>query len=161
RATAGLVLFSTDPATRGLYQWLFGERAIRKTYEAIAHWPPGTVLPHSRCSRLVPDDHFMRTREVTGEANAETHLTLLEVRGRHARLALSPVTGRKHQLRVHCNALGIPIVGDALYPALMPFGPDNFARPMQLLARSLSFVDPFSGEVRAFESTLRLDGWPA
>ena len=161
RATAGLVLFSTEPATRGRYQWLFGERAMHKSYEAIVHWPPGTVLPATYRSRLVPDDHFMRTREVPGEPNAETHLKLCEVRGRYARLALSPVTGRKHQLRVHCHALGIPIVDDALYPTLLPYGPDEFARPMQLLARALSFVDPFSGETRAFASTLQLDGWPA
>ena len=161
RATAGLVLFSTEPATRGRYQWLFGERAMHKTYEAIVHWPQDTVLPATYRSRLVADDHFMRTREVPGEPNSETHLRLCEVRGRYARLALSPVTGRKHQLRVHCHALGIPIVGDALYPTLLPYGPDDFARPMQLLAQALSFVDPFSGETRAFASTLQLDGWPA
>jgi len=161
RATAGLVLFSTDPTTRGRYQWLFGERAMHKTYEAIVHWPPGTVLPATYRSRLVPDDHFMRTREVPGEPNAETLLKLCEVRGRYARLALAPVTGRKHQLRVHCHALGIPIVNDALYPMLLPHVPDDLARPMQLLARALSFVDPFSGETRAFASTLQLDGWPA
>lgn len=160
RATAGLVLFSTDPATRGRYQWLFGERAMHKTYEAIVHWPPGTVLPASYRSRLVPDDHFMRTREVAGEPNAETHLKLLEVRGAHARLELSPVSGRKHQLRVHCHSLGVPIVDDALYPTLLPQGPDDFARPMQLLARALSFTDPFSGEARSFASTLKLHGWP-
>ncbi|MEP6721325.1 MAG: pseudouridine synthase [Variovorax sp.] len=160
RATAGLVLFSVAPATRGRYQALFPDRAMHKEYEAIVHWPPGTTLPASYRSRLVPDAHFMRTREVPGEPNAETHLQVLEVRGAHARLQLSPVSGRKHQLRVHCNALGVSIVNDAIYPTLLPYGPDDFAKPMQLLARSLAFVDPLTGVVRSFTSARSLDGWP-
>lgn len=161
RATAGLVLFSTDPASRGRYQALFGARAIRKGYEAIVHWPAGATLPASYRSRLVPDSHFMRTREEPGEPNAETGLQLLEVRGGHARLRLSPVSGRKHQLRVHCNAMGMPIVNDLIYPVLHPYGPDDFARPMQLLARTLAFDDPLTGEARSFASQRVLDGWPA
>ncbi len=160
RATAGLVLFSANAATRGRYQAMFPERAIAKTYEAIVHWPPPAGLPARYRSRLVPDAHFMRTREVPGEPNAETHLELLEVRGAQARLRLAPVSGRKHQLRVHCNALGVPIVGDAIYPVLLPHGEEDFARPMQLLASALAFDDPLSGEPRSFASTLRLDGWP-
>jgi tRNA pseudouridine32 synthase/23S rRNA pseudouridine746 synthase len=161
RATAGLVLFSTDPASRGRYQALFGARAIHKEYEAIVHWPTGAALPTCYRSRLVPDTHFMRTREVPGEPNAETQLQLLEVRDAHARLRLSPVSGRKHQLRVHCNAMGMPIVNDLIYPVLAPYGPDDFARPMQLLARTLAFDDPLTGEARSFASRRALDAWPA
>ncbi|MEJ8823004.1 pseudouridine synthase [Variovorax humicola] len=161
RATAGLVLFSANPATRGRYQSLFIDRAMRKEYEAIVHWPHGTTLPATYRSRLQPDAHFMRTQEVPGEPNAETHIEALEVRGGHARLRLSPVTGRKHQLRVHCNALGVPIVNDEIYPLLKPFGPDDFARPMQLLACKLAFVDPVTGAPRAFASARSLAGWPA
>ncbi|MET0541782.1 MAG: pseudouridine synthase, partial [Variovorax sp.] len=160
RATAGLVLFSADPATRGRYQAVFPQRTVRKHYEAIVHWPAGADVPGTYRSRLEADDHFMRTREASGPANSETHLQLLEVHGRFARLRLSPVTGRKHQLRVHCNALGLPIVNDAIYPVLQPHGPDDFARPMQLLARALAFEDPLTGETRSFASARSLDAWP-
>ncbi|MEJ8856655.1 pseudouridine synthase [Variovorax robiniae] len=161
RATAGLVLFSANPATRGQYQTLFIDRAMRKEYEAIVHWPPGATVPATYKSRLLPDAHFMRTQEVPGEPNSETRIDVIEVRDEHARLRLSPVTGRKHQLRVHCNALGVPIVNDEIYPVLKPFGPDDLARPMQLLARKLAFDDPVTGAAREFVSARSLTGWPA
>ncbi len=160
RETAGLVLFSLLPRTRGAYQQLFAERRIEKKYEAVVHWPGGIVLPARHCSRLVADTRFMRMREVEGLANSQTRFDLLDARGDRALLALAPVTGRKHQLRVHCAALGIPIEGDRIYPQLMPEGSDDFSRPMQLLAKSLAFIDPVSGEARRFSSARKLD-WPA
>ncbi|VTU30312.1 Ribosomal large subunit pseudouridine synthase A [Variovorax sp. SRS16] len=156
RETAGIVLFSVQPATRGAYHALFAQRAITKHYEAIVPWREGQVLPAVHRSRMAPDDHFMRMREVPGEPNAETHLALLEQRGAWARLQLSPVTGRRHQLRVHCAALGMPILNDAIYPTLRAEGGEDFSRPLQLLARELAFRDPVSGAERRFASTRAL-----
>jgi len=156
RETAGLVLFSVQPHGRGPYSALFAERAIHKRYEAIVPWPSGCVLPAIRHSRLVPDRHFMRMAEVDGEPNAETHFELLEAHDGWARLGLSPFTGRRHQLRVHCAALGLPIRNDAIYPVLRPEGSDDFGHPLQLLAREISFVDPLSGAERRFTSRLSL-----
>ncbi|MDP9902549.1 pseudouridine synthase [Variovorax ginsengisoli] len=158
RGTAGLVLFCVDPAGRAAYQKLFADRGVRKQYEAIVHWPSGVVLPAVRHSRLVPDASFLRTAEVAGEPNSTTHFELLERIGDdHARLRLSPVTGRKHQLRVHCNALGMPLVNDPVYPVLLPAAEDDHAAPLKLLARQLSFRDPVTGALREFQSTLTLD----
>jgi tRNA pseudouridine32 synthase/23S rRNA pseudouridine746 synthase len=158
RSTAGLVLFSVQPETRGAYQTLFSRREVRKSYEAVVHWPAGSVLPALRQSRLVRDEAFMRTREAPGLPNSETHFELIEVLdGGRARLHLSPVTGRQHQLRVHCAALGLPIVNDPMYPELRPEGQEDHTHPLQLLARSLEFQDPITGEQRRFTSALSLN----
>ena len=153
RETAGLVLFSTDPLTRGAYQRVFAERAARKAYECIAPWRDGLTLPLTHCSRLTDDPaHFMRVREADGEPNSQTRIELIERRGAVALYRLFPLTGRRHQLRVHCAALGIPIRGDRIYPELLPRDTDDAARPLQLLARSLAFTDPVTGETRSFVS---------
>lgn len=167
RETAGLVMFSVRPSTREPYHALFRQRRITKVYEAVAPWQPGTVLPLTRHSRLERAAHFMQQHEVPGEANATTHVHLLRVLGPqatpalHALYALHPVTGHRHQLRVHMAALGMPIVDDRLYPRLLPAqAVPDFQQPLQLLARSLAFEDPLTGERRMFRSrrTLALAG---
>jgi tRNA pseudouridine32 synthase/23S rRNA pseudouridine746 synthase len=161
RLTAGLVLFSADPASRAAYQALFRERAIEKRYEALAPPLPGWSFPLLRRSRIVAGEPFFRMREADGPANSETRVEVLARGAGDWRYALYPVTGRKHQLRVHMAALGAPIRHDPLYPALAGERPDDHARPLQLLARALAFTDPLSGERRRFESARTLDGTPA
>ena len=156
RETAGVVVFAVRPKTRGAYQALFAQRQVTKHYEAIAPWRSELGFPLTYRSRLVQDDHFLRMREVPGEANAETLFEVLAVHGNVARYRLTPLTGRTHQLRVHCAALGMPIVGDRMYPTLLPADTDDHAQPLQLLARSISFVDPISGQMRRFESAQAL-----
>ncbi|OYT98694.1 MAG: pseudouridine synthase [Burkholderiales bacterium PBB1] len=156
RETAGVVVFAVRPDTRGAYQALFAQRRVTKHYEAIAPWRPELPFPLTHRSRLMQDDHFLRMREVPGEPNAETLVELLGVLGDLARYRLTPLTGRTHQLRVHCAALGMPIAGDRMYPALLPADTDVHARPLQLLARSIAFIDPISGASRQFDSALRL-----
>ncbi len=152
RETAGVIAFSVQPATRGAYAQLFAQREVVKHYEAIVPWRGDVALPLTRHSRIGPDAHFMRMAEVLGVPNAETRIELLGVQGGRARLRLSPLTGRKHQLRVQCAALGMPIVNDAIYPTLRAHGSDDFAQPLRLIARSLSFRDPLSGAPRQFVS---------
>ena len=153
RETAGLVLFSLQASSRGAYQQLFAERHVTKHYEAIVPWADGHTLPATYSIRL--EDHtFMCVHEVPGEANATTHIhvTATTAAGDRAKLQLSPVTGRKHQLRVQCAALGIPILHDRIYPKLLPEGTDDFAHPLQLLAKHLRFTDPVTGALREFTS---------
>lgn len=152
RETAGLVLFSASTATRAVYQTLFRQRAIEKHYEAIAPPLPSLSMPHVRSSHLQAGEPFFRMREVDGTPNSETRIDVIERRAHAWRYTLQPITGRKHQLRVHMAALGAPIVNDTLYPELCPHAPGDFSRPLQLLAKSLRFVDPLDGRAREFES---------
>ena len=156
RETAGLVLFSSQPGERDAYQSLFRRHEVSKHYEAIASWCPELQFPLQRKTRIVQDEPFFRQREVPGEPNSETLVDVLEVRGQWARYALSPVTGKKHQLRVHMNALGMAILNDRMYPPVEVTPDDDYAQPLQLLARSIAFTDPISGQPRQFESRLRL-----
>lgn len=156
RETAGVVLFSLNPKTRGNYASLFSERKVRKVYEALAPAPHGLKLPLTRCSRIVKGEPFFRMCEVEGEPNSETHVDLLmEVDGA-ALYQLIPVTGRKHQLRVHLAALGIPILNDRLYPLFDRVEKDDFSNPLKLLAKSISFRDPLTGREHYFESVRKL-----
>lgn len=164
RETAGLVAFSLCAAERDAYQRLFRERRVHKTYEAIAAAPREPIAwPLTRSSHLCEDEAaFYRMREAApheGRApNAETRIHLVEQRGPLARYRLQPTTGQRHQLRVHMNALGLPIVGDQFYPTVRrgPDEPEDFRDPLQLLARTLAFTDPMTGAQRHFESSLRL-----
>jgi tRNA pseudouridine32 synthase/23S rRNA pseudouridine746 synthase len=158
RDTAGLVMFSVQPASRGAYAALFRERDISKTYEAVAPWRDDLVFPLTRESRIQEAGHFMLQHEVPGVPNAVTHLEVIEVCGPLARYRLRPVTGQRHQLRVHMAALGLPILGDGLYPTLTPEGQLDYAHPLQLLAKSVAFTDPVSRQARRFESQRTLMG---
>jgi tRNA pseudouridine32 synthase/23S rRNA pseudouridine746 synthase len=161
RDTAGLVLFSVQPATRDAYQALFRDRAVHKTYEAIAPWRSDLTFPLTRESRIVEDKSegrgFMTQTEVKGFPNALTHIQVLEIKENFARYQLKPVTGKRHQLRVHMHALGIPILGDGIYPVLTPEGQIDYENPLQLLAKSIEWVDPMTQEVRRFESQRSLN----
>ncbi|MFI8817579.1 MULTISPECIES: RluA family pseudouridine synthase [unclassified Streptomyces] len=161
RLTAGLVLFVVRPEERGAYQTLFRDRLVAKEYEAVAPYDPALVLPRTVRSRIVKERGVLAAREEPGEANSESRIELLEQRGGLGRYRLLPATGRTHQLRVHMNSLGLPLVHDPLYPVVEPDGaPEDWARPLQLLAVRLEFTDPVTGEPRRFTSGLRLSAWP-
>lgn len=154
RETAGLVMFSANPDSRARYQALFRERRIRKEYVALAPPLPALAFPYVHRSRLEHGEPFFRMREVAGEANSETVVAVLSREGDIWSYRLAPVTGRKHQLRVHMAALGAPILHDRFYPDLREQGADDHARPLQLFARALAFDDPLTGTARRFSSGL-------
>jgi tRNA pseudouridine32 synthase/23S rRNA pseudouridine746 synthase len=159
RETAGLVLLSKRPQDRDAYQALFRDKTIRKVYQAVAAHSPDLQWPLVRTSRMVEDSqHFFKMCEVPGEPNSETRIHLLRHEGQQALYQLEPITGKRHQLRVHMNALGLPIEGDQFYPQVLR-GPDeaeDFKHPLQLLAQAVDFTDPLTGERRCFESRLQL-----
>ncbi len=163
RDTAGLVLFTVQPHTRDAYQKLFRERRVEKTYEAVAPYLRDLRLPMTYRSRLVESRAFMQMQERPGEVNAETRISLIEVDGSLARYRLQPASGQKHQLRAHLAALGAPILNDRIYPVLMASdsAEPDYRQPLQLLAKSIAFTDPITGQPRRFESARSLAAWPA
>ena len=161
RDTAGLVLFSANPQSRARYQALFRERRIEKNYEAIAAALPGVEFPCVRCSRMVAGEPFFRMQEVEGPANSETRIDVLTRTDGNWRYALTPISGRKHQLRVHMAALGAPIANDAMYPTLLQRVAGDYSAPLQLLATRLSFIDPLRGIERSFATSRRMSLAPA
>jgi len=163
RETAGLVVFSVRPQDRGAYQALFRDRAVDKVYEAIAASTPDWSGPHVHRSRIVEDPSaFYRMIEADGEPNSHTRIERMEQNGPWARYRLEPLTGKRHQLRVHMNALGLPICADQFYPVVRrgPGAPEDYADPLRLLAHTIAFTDPVTGAHRQFESRLGLS-WPA
>jgi tRNA pseudouridine32 synthase / 23S rRNA pseudouridine746 synthase len=162
--TAGLVAFSVEPSERDRHHALFRTQQVQKQYEAIAPYRPELSFPRTVSNRLEENPlAFMQMREVEGTPNAHTTIELLEVHGPLARYRLHPLTGRKHQLRAHMASLGLPIVGDRIYPVLQPQAamqaqPD-YGHPLRLLARQLSFACPLTGQAKCFSSRQSL-AWP-
>jgi len=158
RETAGVVLLSKRAVDRSAYHALFREHKIHKTYHAIAAHRSDLVWPRIHQSRMVPDEVFFRMKEVPGPSNSETRITLLSTNGQSALYELEPVTGKRHQLRVHMMALGLPLKGDQFYPVVLrgPKEPENFTQPLQLLAKRISFKDPVTDNATTFESQQQL-----
>ncbi|WP_405878643.1 RluA family pseudouridine synthase [Streptomyces sp. NBC_01384] len=162
RLTAGLVLFTVRPEERGAYQSLFRDKLVRKEYEAVAPYDTGLALPRTVRSRIVKERGVLAAREVPGESNAVTRVELADHHEGLGRYRLLPSTGQTHQLRVHMNALGVPLLGDPLYPVVTgPVPAGDFRRPLQLLARVLEFTDPVTGRAHRFVSGRVLRAWSA
>lgn len=160
RETAGVLVFCVDPAWRGAYQRLFEQQQVSKEYEAIAPWPPAQPLPLDYACRLQERAGEFVMSVVPGEPNSHTRISLLRQQGGWAHYRLQPSSGKKHQLRAHMAALGVPIRHDPWYPVFRhDKADDDFSQPLALLARSIAFIDPVDGSQRRFCSQRQLP-WP-
>ena len=172
RATSGLLLLTKRREIRGAYQELFARREVRKEYEAIAllhDVPPATPWRHhltkqsgEPAARLVPDVEPNASTVVSNVSRLEPALEVAlqrryGVTGALGRYVLQPETGRTHQLRVQMMAEASPILGDRIYPTLMPAGTEDFSVPMLLRCTALEFTDPLRGRKRKFRLS---ETWP-
>ncbi len=157
RETAGIVLFSVNKKSRGLYGTLFMNGRVDKTYQAIS-----TCLPTQQTAswevenRIERGEPWFRMKTAPGRANASSAINLVEIEGERARFILRPHTGKTHQLRIHMSGIGFGILNDRYYPELQDERKDNFDSPLQLVAQRLHFKDPLSGRSREFESEREL-----
>lgn len=160
RMTAGVLLFAANPKTRGKYQLLFERREVRKNYEAVAPVRADLAVPLTIRSRMFKSRSYLLSQEIPGTPNAETRVLLQRSWsgdvGQRGLYQLQPHSGKTHQLRVHMAALGLGIANDPFYPVLQDQAPDNYTKPLQLLARRLEFIDPLSGREVAYSSQLTL-----
>lgn len=165
RATAGILLCTTQREHRRAYQMMFEQRVPQKTYEAIGRYRPGLTFPLDVESHLVKVRGVMQAEEIPGrEPNAHTRIELLDhrehsVHGPIARYLVKPTTGKTHQIRLHMCSAGIPIINDPFYPDVLERSLDDFTLPLQLLAKELRFVDPVDGTERVFTSGRTLSVW--
>ena len=162
RATAGLVLFSVDPATRHLYHDLFNTQQIHKTYHAIARVSNKGNLVGEQWeirNRIVKSEPRFLMKVVEGEPNSHSLIRCLVQSDDKALFELNPITGKTHQLRLHMQTLGMPLLNDTYYPTLQPRAADNYSKPLQLLAKELRFIDPVTRQARVFgsDTDLRLN----
>ncbi|MCU1434374.1 MAG: pseudouridine synthase, partial [Pseudarthrobacter sp.] len=175
RMTAGVLLLSTNPETRGRYQVLFEKRQVQKEYECVsaaepADGYPAVDYPVVVRNRMTKSRSYLLAEVIDGEPNAETRIERLETfdggasvgagatnaAPRLARYRLEPHSGKTHQLRVHMASLGLGIVNDSFYPDLLDKAPDDYTKPLQLLARGIRFVDPISKQPAEYRSRLEL-----
>lgn len=144
-ATSGLLVFARGDDAQRRLSAAFAERAVSKRYVARVHGE--VAAAQGEIALPLAADWPNRPRQKVDLVHGKPSLTHWRVLAREpsfTRLALEPVTGRSHQLRVHCLAAGHPIVGDSLY------GPGDDAPRLMLHAEHLAFAHPVSGEPVAF-----------
>ena len=152
RETAGLVLFSRQKKSRGLYQGLFMDRKVHKTYEALSAFAMAGDGPCRVENRLAAGEPWFRMAEVEGAVNAISTIEKIDSHGGETLYRICPLTGKKHQIRLHMCALGTPILNDRFYPTLLDEAPPDYKNPLKLLAKTLRFIDPISGKEHHFAS---------
>ena len=165
RGTSGLLLLTKRREVRGAYQELFARREVDKMYEAIApyvalsvpaDWSHHLVKVAGEAAGSVlvgeePNSHTEVASVTRLPAEQEQELqSLYGVTAPLGRYVLHPTTGRTHQLRLQMMTEAAPILGDTIYPVLLPADAEDFSRPMRLRCIRLGFVDPLTGEDRSF-----------
>lgn len=159
RVTAGLVIFSINPSTRHHYHNLFQTQKIHKTYQAIANISHNETLIGQKWdikNHIAQGEPRFRMQVAMGNANSHSIIRCVQQSAKQALFELNPITGKTHQLRVHMQTLGWPILNDKYYPQLQPLSKDNYSAPLQLLAQQLQFIDPMTKLSRRFDCGLSL-----
>ena len=153
RVTAGLVIFSVNAHSRHHYHHLFETRQIDKTYQAIAQINTQENLIGREWqikNRIIKSEPKFRMCIAEGESNSHSVIRCLQQSDQKALFELMPITGKTHQLRLHMQTLGWPILNDKYYPQLQALCLDDFSKPLQLLAKKIEFIDPVTQQPRSF-----------
>ena len=162
QATSGLMLFARGPVAQRALSLAFAERRITKRYVAVVAGQPSQSQ-----AAVVPDEDGWRTIDgpifldwerrplhiihPDGKASRSRWRTL-QTSDSASLIELEPVTGRTHQLRVHLQSIGHPMLGDSLYatPEIKALSPR-----LLLHAQELAFVHPFTEQALAFKAPVQ------
>jgi tRNA pseudouridine32 synthase/23S rRNA pseudouridine746 synthase len=151
--TSGLLLMALGIEAQRRLQRLFENRVVHKRYEAVVGGHPQGAAPDAEGWHLIEGNILLdwerRPIHIVHPDGkpSQSRWRLLQAGASASLLELEPITGRTHQLRVHLQSIGHPILGDSLYAP-----PELLARAPRLLlhARDLAFTHPFTGEPMAF-----------
>ena len=150
--TSGVMITAKTPQAQELLAAQFRKREVRKKYWAIVKGLPPDNRGRIETLHCRDPHHRKRfTWRCRDGRKAVTYYRVLQAYGRHTLLALRPVTGRTHQIRVHCLSISCPILGDKLYGRKDKTFPHV---PMMLHAKSLSLVLPGREERTTFQAPL-------
>ena len=148
RDTFGIVLLAKNAHVHALLNELHNQGQLRKTYHALVYGAPeadaGTIdAPIAR--REKPS--LLRYVSPEGKPSV-TQYHVLSKAENYSLLSLRPVTGRTHQLRVHCAYIGCPILGDPQYgsEASMAYSLSHGLKSQLLCAKKLEFTHPVTGQ---------------
>ena len=159
RDTFGIVLIAKNAHIHALLNEAHSEGRLRKTYEALVFGSPEKeqgVIDAPIARKPLPS----LLREVSPEGKPSvTEYKVLARREKTARLELSPITGRTHQLRVHCAHMGFPILGDPQYgsEASKAYSQEKGIKTQLLCAKRLEFTHPITGEEMYLESKMTVE----
>jgi 23S rRNA pseudouridine1911/1915/1917 synthase len=149
RETSGIMLFAYTLTAQKHLKRQFEKRLVEKTYYAIVKGKPAT--PTGTWESYLKEDqsfHVHSYADAQSGEHAITHYETVSSQNGKSLLRLRPITGKKHQLRVHCKEAGIPILGDPRY------GSEQSAKRLCLHAQRLSFVHPVTEKKMCFEGSL-------
>jgi tRNA pseudouridine32 synthase/23S rRNA pseudouridine746 synthase/23S rRNA pseudouridine1911/1915/1917 synthase len=149
RETSGIMLFAYTQSAQKHLKKQFETRQVEKTYYALVEGQP----PNARGTweSYLSEDAAYHVHSHTHPENGEqaiTHYEIVKTHGKKTLLRLRPVTGKKHQLRVHCKEAGVPILGDPRY------GTATSAKRLCLHAQKLCFIHPVTNKKMCFETPL-------
>lgn len=155
RDTFGIVLLAKNSHVHRLFTAMQEKGAIRKTYHALVFGTPEEYVGviDAPIARL-PLPSLLRQVDPNGKPSV-TEYEVLQA-GSVSKLALRPVTGRTHQLRVHCAYMGYPILGDPQYhnEKSREYSEAMGLTHQLLCAKKLEFAHPVTGEPMALESQM-------
>ena len=154
RDTFGIVLLAKNAYAHALLQ----TTPLQKTYHALTFGGPDADegIIDAPIQRL-PLPSLLRQVHPDGKPST-SKFTVLQ-RGNICKLALQPITGRTHQLRVHCAYMGFPILGDPQYgnPESKAYSAQLHLSYQQLCARKLEFVHPITDQILTLESKMDVE----
>jgi len=148
--TSGVLLIARTPGSAAFFAKRFSGRSARKVYWALVVGVPDVaegLIDAAITKQPGTGGEKMHVDEENGQSARTRYRVLDRAGNRAAWLELEPLTGRTHQLRVHCEAMGHPIVGDGKYGGQDAFLTGSISRKMHLHARRLVIDAPGGGKL--------------